>query len=91
VADYAVRELKTQIKEQVYADGCSFEASTCYHRLSLETFFYSALICVNAAEPTGADYSCTAEKIFGADYVGRLRSMFDACCTLPSLTAGCRR
>lgn len=43
--DFARRELVREMEKQVYPDGFDFEASTCYHRLVLELFFYSALLC----------------------------------------------
>lgn len=43
--DFACRELNEQIQLQVLDDGASFEASTGYHRLVLEFFFCSALLC----------------------------------------------
>lgn len=43
--DLAVQELVKEMDKQVYDDGMDFEASTCYHRLSLELFFYPALLC----------------------------------------------
>jgi len=42
--DFARRELVREMEKQVYPDGFDFEASTCYHRLVLELFFYSALL-----------------------------------------------
>jgi len=42
--NFGIKELKKEIKKQVYPDGCDFEASTCYHRLVLELFFFSTLL-----------------------------------------------
>jgi len=46
--DFAVSGLEEEIRRQVYADGCDFEASTSYHLLVLEFFFYSILLCDRA-------------------------------------------
>mgnify|MGYP001448654285 CR=1 FL=1 len=40
-----VQELIREMEKQVYDDGMDFEASTCYHRLALELFFYPAVVC----------------------------------------------
>ena len=45
---FCVRELEREMQHQVYEDGCSFEASTAYHRLALELFFYSAVLARRA-------------------------------------------
>jgi len=42
---FAVRELTQCMDEQVYSDGVSFENSIAYHRLVLEFFSYSAILC----------------------------------------------
>jgi len=41
---FCVDELAKEIQKQVYEDGCDFEASTSYHRLVLEMFFYCELL-----------------------------------------------
>jgi hypothetical protein len=43
--DFGVNELIRSMDEMVYPDGVSFENSTAYHRLVLELFAYSAIIC----------------------------------------------
>lgn len=43
--DFGIQELIIELDKQVYDDGMDFEASTCYHRLALELFFYPALLC----------------------------------------------
>ena len=65
-ASFSRNELEKEMLKQVYEDGCDFEASTCYHRLVLELFFYPALL----AKKTG--------KPFSVEYLSRLESMFDA-------------
>jgi len=42
--EFAIKELKKEMFKQVYPDGTDFEASTCYHRLVLELFFYSTFL-----------------------------------------------
>jgi len=43
--EFGIQELVKEMDKQVYDDGMDFEASTCYHRLVLELFFYPALLC----------------------------------------------
>lgn len=43
--ELGVKELVLEMGKQVYDDGMDFEASTCYHRLALELFFYPTLLC----------------------------------------------
>lgn len=43
--EFGVQELVAEMAKQVHEDGMDFEASTCYHRLALELFFYPALLC----------------------------------------------
>ena len=63
---FTVKELESEIRKQVYEDGCDFEASTCYHRLVLELFLYSALL----GKKTGIEFS--------REYNSRLKKMFEA-------------
>ena len=87
--EIAVKELKKGMFKQVYPDGTDFEASTCYHRLVLELFFYSTFFTVQnekyKLEKETKDllssidnYKSIAEDIFGKDYVAQLYRMFDA-------------
>lgn len=63
---FSQKELESEIKKQVYEDGCDFEASTCYHRLVLEFFFYSALLGDKAGEKFSSGYLARLEKMFDA-------------------------
>ncbi|MBI5412946.1 alginate lyase family protein [Candidatus Peregrinibacteria bacterium] len=40
----AMKDLETEMRNQIYADGVDFEASIAYHRLVCELFGYSVLI-----------------------------------------------
>ncbi len=42
---FGLREVLSEMDKQVLPDGADFEASTGYHRLALELFFYSFLLC----------------------------------------------
>jgi len=42
---FGAQELVKEMGKQVYDDGMDFEASTCYHRLALELFFYPTVLC----------------------------------------------
>jgi hypothetical protein len=77
--NFCIRELAAEMKNQVYADGCHFEASTCYHRLALELFFFATwLAVVNKRESHGQSCRQFAERIFGGDYMNRLHQMLVA-------------
>jgi hypothetical protein len=43
--EFALRQMLREMDKQVLADGADFEASTGYHRLVLELFLYSFLLC----------------------------------------------
>lgn len=43
--NFGVQELVKEMEKQVNSDGCDFESSIPYHRLVLELFGYSALLC----------------------------------------------
>jgi hypothetical protein len=61
---FAMSELEKEMRVQVYEDGCDYEASTSYHRLVLEMFFYAHLL----AKRSGISFSDAFEE--------RLRRMF---------------
>jgi hypothetical protein len=76
---FGINELIKEMDKQVYDDGCDFEASTCYHRLVLELFFYSTLVVVvNHETFNGNNHKEIAQKVFGEKYVIKLYKMFDA-------------
>jgi hypothetical protein len=43
--EFGLRELLSEMDKQVLADGADYEASTGYHRLKLELFLYSFVLC----------------------------------------------
>jgi hypothetical protein len=61
---FAVAELEKEMLYQVYPDGCSFEASTSYHRLALEMFFYAALLGKRAGRAFSGEYNNRLKKMF---------------------------
>jgi len=76
---FAIEELKKEMLKQVYPDGTDFEASTCYHRLVLEIFFYPVWWeVVHHRRFNGENYREVAEEIFDKAFVDRLYKMFDA-------------
>ncbi|PIU42229.1 MAG: heparinase [Candidatus Omnitrophica bacterium CG07_land_8_20_14_0_80_42_15] len=76
--EFGFKELIKEMERQVYSDGCDFEASTCYHRLVLELFFFATLlIVINDKEFKGENYSEIAEKTFGRIYTEKLYKMFE--------------
>lgn len=62
--EFATRELEREIQRQTYPDGMDFEASVSYHRLTLEFFFYPALLGRRNGRP------------FSSAYLDRLHRMF---------------
>jgi hypothetical protein len=76
---FAVSELKKELVKQVYPDGTHFEASTCYHRLALELFFYPVLWEVLHHEVfDGSNGRRISEQIFGREFTDGLCRMFNA-------------
>jgi len=76
--DFAVCELNKEIRHQVYDDGSSFEASTCYHRLVLELFFYPVLFLARLNKDfNGYNFKAVAFKIFGDGYIKKIFKMFE--------------
>lgn len=45
--NFGLKELIKCMEEMTYKDGFSFENSTAYHRLILELFTYSSILCYN--------------------------------------------
>lgn len=43
--EFGLREMLREMEKQILADGADFEASTGYHRLILELFLYSFILC----------------------------------------------
>lgn len=49
--EFGVQELFSEMDKQLLPDGADYEASTGYHRLKLELFLYSFVLChINAIE-----------------------------------------
>lgn len=63
---FSRKELETEMTKQVYPDGCDFEASTCYHRLVLELFFYPALLGKRIGIGFSEEYNSRLKKMFEA-------------------------
>lgn len=61
---FSKKELETEMLKQVYPDGCNFEASTCYHRLVLELFFYPALLGKKIGIEFSKEYNTKLKKMF---------------------------
>ncbi|MCP4624055.1 MAG: hypothetical protein GY850_11045, partial [bacterium] len=61
---FCIAELESEIKKQVYSDGCSFEGSTSYHRLALELFFYAAFFAEKAGTVFSPAYHKMLKKMF---------------------------
>jgi len=61
---FVIKELSKEIENQVYPDGCSFEASTSYHRLALELFFYAELLGKRSGIEFPENYKKKVRKMF---------------------------
>lgn len=76
--EFGTKEIIKEMHKQVYYDGCDFEASTCYHRLVLELFFFSALaVIINDDNFNDQNYKEVCESKFGRDYTEKLYRMFE--------------
>ena len=62
--EFTLRELSKEIRKQVYPDGCNFEASTSYHRLALELFFYAEFLGERAGIEFPKQYKDKVRKMF---------------------------
>lgn len=62
--DFCIKELSKEIEEQVYEDGCDYEASTSYHRLVLEMFFYCNLLADRAGISLAKSFKNRLKKMF---------------------------
>ena len=45
---FSIQELVAEVDRQFYSDGCNFEGSTAYHRLSAEMVFFSTAVIIGA-------------------------------------------
>lgn len=66
--EFAVRELVNEMEKQVYADGMDYEGSTSYHRLVLELFFYSVVLCRNNNIEMPKSFLDKLYKMFDFEY-----------------------
>ncbi|MEM3433401.1 MAG: alginate lyase family protein [Candidatus Methanomethyliaceae archaeon] len=62
--EFGIQELIKEMDKQVYNDGMDFEASTCYHRLALEFFFYATLLCKMKGIEMPQAFVCKLKKMF---------------------------
>ncbi len=62
--EFALKELTNEIEKQVYPDGCNFEASTSYHRLALELFFYAEFLGKRSGIEFPESYKKQVRKMF---------------------------
>ncbi len=76
---FAYKELKNEMKKQVYDDGTDFEGSVFYHRLVTEMFFYPVYFSVLTDQSVEeANYEKIARNRWGDEYIDKLYKMFDA-------------
>jgi uncharacterized heparinase superfamily protein len=66
--EFGLHELLNEMDKQILPDGADYESSTGYHRLKVELFLYSFVLCL-------ANEIEIAEK-----YLTRLRAMIDYVC-----------
>lgn len=62
--EFTLKELSNEVEKQTYPDGCNFEASTSYHRLALELFFYAELLGERAGIEFPKHYKDKVRKMF---------------------------
>jgi hypothetical protein len=62
---FGLREMQREMDKQVLADGADYENSTGYHRLVLELFAYSFLLCRLNGIEIEKHYWETLRKMFG--------------------------
>lgn len=62
---FGLRELLREMDKQVAADGSDYESSTGYHRLVLEVFAFSFLLCRLNGIEIEKHYWETLQKMFG--------------------------
>lgn len=76
--NFGIEEFKKEMEKQIYPDGVDFEASTCYHRLVLELFFYTTfLVIINDKNFKEDNFIEVGNEIFGEKYLQRLYKMFE--------------
>jgi len=84
--EFAVKELGNEIAYQVYEDGTNFEASSYYHRLALELFFYPMFFTIRCSVKfNGRNYAELGEELFGNSYIALVKKMFDVLLNLGNL------
>ena len=64
--DFGAGELEREILTQVRNDGCGIEASTSYHRLTLEILFYCFLLADRSGIPLSNRYRAQLKTMFVA-------------------------
>lgn len=61
---WAVRNLESEMQNQILPDGVDYEKSTGYHRLVLELFYSSAVLCRINGVPLSEEFWARMEKMF---------------------------